>query len=78
MNKEKLIAKIDEEKQVINKDDTWEEKLMKAEFNRALLIAKKIIQSELEETCENCDYWEREAKKYCAQLGEIKMLIRDK
>lgn len=24
------------------------------------------------------DQWEREAKGYCAQLGEFKMLIRDK
>lgn len=76
MNKEKLIAKIDEEKKVINKDDTWEEKLMKAEFNRALLIAKEIILSEPEETCENCDYREREAKKWCSQLSELRYKIK--
>lgn len=43
------IKKIDKEEQIINPDDTWEEKLMKAEFNRALSVAKKIVLSSQKE-----------------------------
>lgn len=51
-----LIEKIDAEMQTINSTDVWEVKLMKDEFNRALLIAKEIILSDQKEPCKGCQH----------------------
>ena len=70
MNKEKLIEEITRGKYTITRggDD-----YISVEY------VIELIQSEPEEIRklqEECDFWEREAKRYCAALGEQKIKLQ--